>query len=80
MHESGTLRVTATAGGKRFRTVRKKVTQHIPSQVYPKLSTSALRSVRRAIKSHTVYATVKSTGTDKSGNSRTYTKRIKLRR
>ncbi len=80
VHESGTLRVTATAGGKRFRTVKKKVTQHIPNQIYPKLSTSALRSVRNAIKRHTVYATVKSTGRDSSGNSRTYTKRIKLRR
>jgi hypothetical protein len=80
VHESGTLRVSATASGKRFRSVRKKVTQHIPNQIYLKLSTSALRSVRRAIKRHTVYATVKSTGRDRSGNSRTYTKRIKLRR
>ena len=62
VHESGTLRVSATASGKRFKTVRKKVTQHIPNQVYLKLSASALRSVRNAIKRHTVYATVKSTG------------------
>jgi hypothetical protein len=80
VHESGSLRVSATAGGKRFRTVRKRVTQHIPNRVYLKMSTSALRSVRRAIKRHSVYASVKSTGSDRSGNSRTYTKRIKLRR
>ena len=80
VHESGTLRVSATAGGKRFKSFTKRVTQHIPNQVYLKLSASALRSVRKAIRRHTVYATVKSTGRDRSGNSRTYSKRIKLRR
>ena len=80
VHETSTLRVSATASGKRFKSFRKKVTQHIPNQVYLKLSASALRSVRNAIKRHTVYATVKSTARDSSGNSRTYTKRIKLRR
>ncbi len=79
LHERGTLRITASAAGTRYKGFKKSVAPHIPSRVYLKLSASALRSVKRSIKRKTVYATVKSVGSDQSGNRRTYTKRIKLR-
>jgi hypothetical protein len=80
VHESGRLRVTASAGSYHFRSVSKRVTQHIPNQVRLKLSSTALRSARRAIRrGRSLTATVQSRGTDRAGNSRTYTKRIKLR-
>jgi hypothetical protein len=80
VHETGRLSVSGKAGKHRYKGVRKSVVQHIPNRVYLKLSGSALRAVRSALKRRSVTATVRSRGTDKAGNSRTYTKRIKLRR
>jgi hypothetical protein len=80
VHETGRLSVSGTAGKYRYRGVRKRVVQHIPNKVYLSLSGGALRAVRSALKRRSVTATVRSRGTDKAGNSRTYTKRIKLRR
>jgi hypothetical protein len=80
VHERGTLRVTGKAGRHRFKTFRKSVVAHIPNKVYLTMSGGALRSVRKSLRRRSVTATVRSTGRDRAGNSRTYTKRIKLRR
>ncbi len=80
VHENGRLKVTASAGRYRYSSYSRKVVQHIPNQVRLKLSGGALRAARKSLrKGRRMTAVVKSTGRDRAGNSRTYTRRIKLR-
>jgi hypothetical protein len=81
VHERGKLRVTAKAGRYRYRSYNRNVVPHIPNQVRLKLSRSALRSARRALRNgRRMTAVVRSTCRDDAGNKRTYTRRIKLKR
>jgi hypothetical protein len=80
IHERGQLKVTAKAGSYRYSSFTKSAPAHIPNQVRLKLTGGKLRSARKAIRSgRRLTAVVKSRGTDAAGNSRTYTKRIRLR-
>jgi hypothetical protein len=80
VHENGKLRVTANAGRYHYSSFSKRAVQHIPNQVRLKLSGRSLRAARNSLRRHRLTATVKSTARDPSGNSRTYTKRIQLKR
>jgi hypothetical protein len=81
VHENGRLKVTARAGRYRYSSVSKRAVQHIPNQVRLKLSGGSLRAARKSLRrGHRLTATVRSTARDRAGNSRTYTKRIKLKR
>jgi len=80
VHERGRLTVTAEAGSYRFRSYKRDVVAHIPNEVRLKLSASALRSARKALRDgKRMAAVVKSTARDDAGNKRTYTRRIKLK-
>jgi hypothetical protein len=80
VHERGKLQVRARAGSYRYSSYSRNVAPHIPNQVRLKLTGSALRSARKALRSgRRMTAVVKSTARDGAGNSRTYTRRIKLK-
>jgi hypothetical protein len=80
VHENGKLRVTASAGRYHYTSFSKRAVQHIPNQVRLKLSGGSLRAARKSLRrGHRMTAVVKSTARDSAGNSRTYTKRIKLK-
>jgi hypothetical protein len=80
VHENSSLKVTATAGHYRYSSYGRRAVQHIPNQVRLKLSGGALRAARRSLrKGRRMTAVVKSRARDSAGNSRTYTRRIKLK-
>jgi hypothetical protein len=80
VHENSSLKVTAKAGHYRYSSYSRRAVQHIPNQVRLKLSGGALRAARKSLRGgRRMTATVKSTARDSAGNSRTYTKRIKLK-
>jgi len=81
LHQRGSLSVSASAGRYHYRGFhRGSVPPHIPSQVRLKLSSGQARAARRALKrGRHMTATVRSTGRNQSGESRTFIKRIKLK-
>jgi hypothetical protein len=80
LHQRGKLSVSASAGRYHYSGFHRSVPPHIPSQVRLKLSSSQARAARRALKrGRHMTATVRSTGRNQSGESRTFIKRIKLK-
>jgi hypothetical protein len=74
------MQVTGSAMGHRFKTFRKsKVTIHLTNQAFLRLSGSAKRSVKRAIRrGKTVRAKVTITARNKSGSRNSVTRSVTL--
>jgi hypothetical protein len=74
------LQVSGTVMGHRFKSVRKSsVTIHITNQAFLRLSSSAKRSVKRALRrGKTVRAKITVTARNKSGDRNTVSRRVKL--
>jgi hypothetical protein len=76
-----TMQVTGSVLGHRFRTFRKsKVTIHLTNQAYLRLSSSAKRSVKKAIRrGKTVRAKVTVTARNPSGSRNSVTRSVTLK-
>jgi hypothetical protein len=76
-----TMQVTGTVLGHRFRTFRKsRVTIHLTNQAYLRLSTSAKRSVKKAIrKGRRVKAKITVTARNSAGTRNSVTRSVTLR-
>jgi hypothetical protein len=76
-----TMQVTGSVLGHRFRTFRKsKVTIHLTNQAYLRLSSSAKRSVKKAIRrGKTVRAKVTITARNPSGSRNSVTRSVTLK-
>jgi hypothetical protein len=76
-----TMQVTGSVLGHRFRTFRKsKVTIHLTNQAYLRLSSSAKRSVKKAIRrGKTVKAKVTVTARNPSGSRNSVTRSVTLK-
>ena len=76
-----TMQVTGSVMGHRFRTFRKsKVTIHLTNQAYLRLSSSAKRSVKKAIRrGKTVRAKVTVTARNSSGSRNSVTRSVTLK-
>jgi hypothetical protein len=76
-----TMQVTGSVMGHRFRTFKKsKVTIHLTNQAYLRLSSSAKRSVKKAIRrGKTVRAKVTVTARNSSGSRNSVTRSVTLK-
>jgi hypothetical protein len=76
-----TMQVTGSVMGHRFKTFRKsKVTIHLTNQAYLRLSSSAKRSVKKAIRrGKTVRAKVTVTARNSSGSRNSVTRSVTLK-
>ena len=75
------MQVTGSAMGHRFKTFRKsKVTIHLTNQAYLRLSSSAKRSVKKALrKGKTVRAKITVTARNGSGSANKVTRSVRLK-
>ena len=75
------MQVTGSAMGHRFKTFRKsKVTIHLTNQAYLRLSSSAKRSVKKALrKGKTVRAKITVTARNGSGSANKVTRTVRLK-
>ena len=75
------MQVTGSVMGHRFRTFRKsKVTIHLTNQAFLRLSSSAERSVKKAIRrGKTVRAKITVTARNSSGSRNSVTRRVTLK-
>lgn len=79
--KNSSLQVTGTVMGHRFKSFRKsKVTIHLTNQAFLRLSSSAKRSVKKAIRrGRTVRAKVTVTGRNRSGSRNSVTRTVTLK-
>ncbi len=78
--KSCTLQVSGTVMGHRFKGVKKRVTIHLTNQAFLRLSSSAERSVKKALRrGRSVKAKITVTAKNSSGERNSVTRSVKMK-